>query len=138
VRKSLFEKVFIDPGTYNVTLEVTDPAMNVIKEQSLKVAVWGPDLEFSDEGRKIESKAPIFIDKKYDVDKDGINQAWEDEAMRSVNPYFELDEEEDWLQRQDTDKVVNFVRITPYPSKSEPKYILFFYVLLGQGIMAVI
>ena len=127
--KKSFEKVFVDPGTYTVTLEITDPALRVAKEQSFKINVYSPYLEFSDEGRKIESSCSMFIDEKYDIDKDGINQAWEDEAMLSVNPYFELDEEEDWLQKQDTDKVVNFVRITPYPSASNPQYILFFYCI---------
>ncbi len=83
------------------------------------------------------SLGSIFVDNptKYDIDNDGINQAWEDEAMLSANPYFELDKGETWLKNQSTDKVVNFVRITPYPedsnqrSVSNTKYILFIYVV---------
>ena len=64
------------------------------------------------------------------MDKDGINQAWEDAAMDAVNPYFELDEGEDWLTKRFTDnhKVANFVRVTPWPS-NDPQYILFYYCI---------
>ena len=128
--KSSFKKAFVYPGTYTVTLEITDPALRLVKEQSFDINVYNIYLGFTDEGREIESNTPIFIDKEYDIDKDGINQAWEDVAMTWVNPYFELDEEEDLLDKQDTDKVVNFVRITPYQSVGrlyDQQYILFFY-----------
>ncbi|MBN1299309.1 MAG: carboxypeptidase regulatory-like domain-containing protein [Actinobacteria bacterium] len=85
---------------------------------------------FSDEGRKMTSSSSIFVPVEYDIDRDGLNQAWEDLAMNEANPYIELDEEENWLDNQDTDKVVNFVRITPYPNNSDtPEYILFFYCI---------
>ncbi len=71
------------------------------------------------------------MDPKLDPDKDGINQPWEEEAMIRVNPYFELDEEEDWLQNRGIHNVVNIVRITPYPENvTNPEYVLFIYVMV--------
>ncbi|MHB1345921.1 MAG: hypothetical protein ACYCXK_00370 [Candidatus Humimicrobiaceae bacterium] len=130
--KKSFEKVFVDPGIHIVALEIKDPASRLVKEQSFSINVYRPYIELLDGGRKIVSNCSMFIDEKYnidevDVDKDGINQAWEDETMLSINPYYELDEEEDWLQHYDTDKVANFVRIMPYPSVSDPQYIVFIY-----------
>ena len=127
--KSSLDKVFVDAGTYVTTLEVRDPASILVTSKTFSTTVYGPHLVLSDGGRKLESSCPIFIKSEYDVDKDGINQAWEDEAMRTANPYFELDEEEDWFQLQDTDKVVNYVRVAPYMNKSKEKYILFFYAI---------
>jgi PKD repeat protein len=128
--KISFDNVFVDPGTSVVTLEVRDPAFKPVTNKTFKINVYRPYLSFSDGGRKIESISSMFVDTKYDIDKDGINQAWEDEAMNSVNPYFELDEGEDWFRFSDTDKVVNFVRITPYINKFNEKFILFFYCIV--------
>ena len=125
--KNSFEKVFVYPGMHIVNLKITDPASTIVKEQSFVISVHSIDFVFTDEGRKIESNTSMFINTEYDVDKDGINQGWEDKAMISVNPYFEFDEEEDLLDNLDTDKVKNFVRITTYPSVEDPKYILFYY-----------
>ncbi|MCX6086122.1 MAG: PKD domain-containing protein [Caldiserica bacterium] len=127
--KSSLYKVFVDAGTYTTTLEVRDPVARLVISKTFQTTVYGPHLVLSDGGRKLESSCPIFIKSEYDVDKDGINQAWEDEAMRTVNPYFELDEEEDWFQLQDTDKVVNYVRVAPYTNPSGEKYVLFFYAI---------
>ena len=127
--KKSFSNVFVDPANYTVLLEIKDADGLLVKEQNLNIKVNPPVFKFSDEGRKIQSSSPIFIDTKYDDDKDGINQVWEDAAMNAINPYFELDEDEDWLKNQSTDKVVNFVRITPYPSTEKPKYILFYYCI---------
>lgn len=127
--RSTLDKVFVDAGTYSTTLEVRDPASRLVTSKTFQTTVYGPHLVLSDGGRRLESSCPIFIEPEYDVDKDGINQAWEDEAMRTVNPYFELDEEEDWFRYQDTDKVANYVRVAPYTNKSNEKYILFFYAI---------
>lgn len=127
--KSSLDKVFVDAGTYTTTLEVRDPASALVTSRTFHTTVYGPHLVLSDGGRKLESTCSIFIGPERDVDKDGINQAWEDEAMRTINPYFELDEEEDWFQLQDTDKVVNYVRVAPYTNPSKEKYILFFYAI---------
>jgi PKD repeat protein len=127
--KKSFSNVFVDPANYTVLLEIKDADGLLVKEQNLNIKVNPPVFKFSDEGRKIQSSSPIFIDTKYDDDKDGINQVWEDAAMNAINPYFELDEDENWLKNQSTDKVVNFVRVTPYPSIEKPKYILFYYCI---------
>ncbi|MCX6097587.1 MAG: PKD domain-containing protein [Caldiserica bacterium] len=127
--KSSFGWVFINPGAYRVTLEVTDPASKSLTNKTFTMNVYQPNLTFSDGGRKIQSNSSMFVDKKYDVDEDGINQAWEEEAMIQANPYFELDNMEEWLNHRDTDKVVNFVRITPYTTKSNERYVLFIYAI---------
>jgi hypothetical protein len=36
---------------------------------------------------------------------------------------------EEWLNHKDTDKVVNFVRVTPYTTKSNERYVLFIYAI---------
>ncbi len=127
--KKSFSNPFIDPATYTVLLEIKDSEGLSVKEQRLNIKVNPPEFTFSDEGRKIQGSSPIFIDTKYDIDKDGINQVWEDAAMNAVNPYFELDEGEEWLNNQSTDKVVNFVRVTPYPNVNNHEYILFYYCI---------
>jgi len=124
-----FSYVFVDLGDYNVKLEIRDPGSRLAAEKSFRVDVYNPGgMTFSDEGRKCQSNTSIFVPVKYDIDKDGLNQVWEYEAMNDVNPYFELDEGEDWLEHP-YDKVRNFVRITPYPSVDKPEYILFFYCI---------
>ncbi|HNR66147.1 MAG TPA: PLAT/LH2 domain-containing protein, partial [Atribacterota bacterium] len=98
----------------------------------------------SNGGRVLSSNIPIFVsetEKGSDIDSDGdgILQEWEDEAMEYINPYIELDEEEDWLTKRDTDHVANYVRIHPsnstgrstisYHSENLPHYIIFRYVV---------
>jgi PKD repeat protein len=128
-KKSSFGWAFVYPGVHKVTLEVRDPASRLLANNTFTMNVYQPTLTFSDEGRKIQSNSSMFVDKKYDVDQDGINQTWEEEAMLRANPYFELDDMEEWLSHQDTDKVVNFVRITPYTTKSNERYVLFIYAI---------
>jgi len=62
-----------------------------------------------------------------DEDGDGINDCWENNAMEALNPYIELDEEED--EQNPYDHVANFVRVTPYPDAKNPKFILFYYIV---------
>ena len=97
-------------------------------------------------GRMATSSMPIFGFP--DEDEDGINDCWENAAMEALNPWIELDEEDNFLDTKNrnfknlfsgkyvtlnemkaqTHKVVNFVRVTPYP-KDNPKYILFYYIV---------
>lgn len=101
-------------------------------------------LSLSNGGRVLSSNIPIFVSETekgsdIDSDADGILQEWEDEAMEYINPYIELDEEEDWLTKRDTDHVANYVRIHPsnstgrstisYHSENLPQYIIFRYVV---------
>ncbi|MCX6084280.1 MAG: PKD domain-containing protein [Caldiserica bacterium] len=127
--KSSFDWTFVNPGTYRVALEVAAPDSKHLATRTFTMNVYQPNLTFSDAGRKIQTNSSMFVDKKYDVDEDGINQAWEEEAMVQANPYFELDNMEEWLDHRDTDKVVNFVRITPYTTKSNERYVLFIYAI---------
>jgi len=86
--------------------------------------------EFEWGGKKVCTSVPIFGEP--DTDGDGINDNWEMAAVKELNPYIELDEEEDLIQFRDdhpNHTVANFVRVTPYPSKENPKYILFYYMV---------
>lgn len=81
-------------------------------------------------GRIMRSDFPIF--GWPDRDGDGINDCWEDAAMERLNPYIELDEEDDLISgiwHAPGDHVVTFARITPYPNKDNPTHILFYYVV---------
>ena len=70
------------------------------------------DLILSDKGKKLSSNLPIFVKEtevgniNIDSDSDGIAQEWEDKAMEYINPYIELDEEEDWLVRREAPHII--------------------------------
>jgi len=127
--KKAFEYVFVETGTYAVILRVKNPTGITIDDEIIDIKVNTPVLTLLDGGRKIQSSASMFTELQYDKDKDGISQEWEDAAMNAVNPLFELDEGEDMLKSEyrSTDKVVNFVMVSPYPSVTNKKYILFTY-----------
>jgi len=87
-------------------------------------------LSLTDSGRTLTSNLSIFVqeDEKgsdIDIDGDGILQEFEDQAMDLINPKFELDEDEDWLEHPEH-HVVNFVRVFPY-SKGNKQYVIFIY-----------
>ena len=91
------------------------------------------NLNLSNQGRTLNSNLPIFVsadevDPEIDLDGDEINQQWENDAMECINPNFELDEHENWrLEHPNDHHVVNFVRVFPYPTKENKRYILFVY-----------
>jgi hypothetical protein len=70
------------------------------------------DIVLSDGGKKLSCNLPIFVKKtevgkiNIDSDGDGIAQEWENKAMEYINPYIELDEEEDWLIRRELPHIV--------------------------------
>jgi len=76
----------------------------------------------------LTSSTPIFVDPGSDLDGDGLNQNWEIAAANAINPVIEVDEEEMWLQYRDSQSVVNFVRVYPWPSIQDPQYIIFSYL----------
>jgi hypothetical protein len=82
-----------------------------------------------DKGRKLKTNSSILVARSGDLDQDGLDQAWENLALELVNPYIEVDEEEQWLKERDRDPVVNFVRVAPYPSYDDPQYIIFSYAV---------
>jgi hypothetical protein len=100
-------------------------------------------LSLTNGGRTLTSNLPIFVSEtekgpEIDLDGDGIRQQWEDKAMEYINPYIELDEDEPWLDNQDSDYVANYVRVHPYDpfststtfnSANLPQYIIFRYVV---------
>jgi hypothetical protein len=76
----------------------------------------------------LTSNTPIFVDPGSDMDGDGLNQNWENAAADRVNPVIEVDEEELWLQHRSEHHVVNFVRVYPWPSIQNPKFIIFAFL----------
>jgi parallel beta-helix repeat protein len=80
---------------------------------------------FEKEGRIVKSDSRIFC-RAPDEDQDGIYDVWENEAAYQLRPYVALDEDENWLDSDDT--VVALVRVTPI-SDGQTEYILFFYVV---------
>jgi len=83
------------------------------------------------DAQRLDTPSPSFkfgIFGEPDEDRDGLSDIWENDAMYQLNPYFELDEEEEWY-RNEHHNVVNFVRVSPYPSKINPEYIIFFYLV---------
>ncbi len=75
----------------------------------------------------LTSNIPMFVDPGGDIDGDGLNQSWEDEAMVLANPVIQLDEEELWLHWRYL-LTSNFVEVTPWPSASNPRYIVIGYL----------
>jgi hypothetical protein len=64
-----------------------------------------------------------------DPDADGIDQAWENFALEQVKPIIELDEQESWLDNRDQQFVALLTRVSPYPSRGTPTFIVFAYVV---------
>ncbi len=124
--------VYENAGRYNA-VAVVDPG-NEVEEVSegnnaLGVTITVTKIEFTFlyNGRMVISNVPIFGSP--DEDHDTINDCWEIAATRELNPYIEFDEEEDMYQYRDqhpNDTVVNFVKVTPYPDKENPAFILFY------------
>ncbi|MRR15817.1 MAG: hypothetical protein EG826_05110 [Deltaproteobacteria bacterium] len=87
---------------------------------------WALTLTITDDGRKLESSVPFLVAKcgPGDSDCDGVLQEFEDAVLQRLNPKFELDEDEPWLRNRSVDKAVNFGRVTVYPSREDPKYLL--------------
>jgi hypothetical protein len=77
----------------------------------------------------LASSTRIFVDPGSDLDGDGLNQNWENAAAAALNPLIEVDEEEEWLRQRASHRVVNFLRVYPWPSIVEPRYILFSYLV---------
>jgi hypothetical protein len=132
-----FNYVFVEPKIHYVNINIHSQDGIIVFTKSFNIEVTPPLISIIDDGRKIVSVGSIFVDKlKYDIDKDGINQAWEDAAMVLANPQIELDEDEHLLE-EPTHRVVNFVRISPYTSKANAKYGLLAnekYILFIYGI----
>jgi len=123
-----FNYIFVEPKIHTVTLNVRNQDYVIIFTKSFNINVKPPVISIIAGGRQIVSMGSIFVDnpEKYDADKDGINQAWEDAAMNAANPQIEFDEHETMLS-EPSHKVANFVRISPYASTTNRQYILFTY-----------
>ncbi len=98
----------------------------LLDERSFDVSL-PMDTIVQDHGRTILTNQSIFVDADQDMDGDGINQDLENALLQDLRPIFELDEEETWLDNIESNPVVYFVRVTPYPDQYDPEYILFLY-----------
>jgi hypothetical protein len=83
-------------------------------------------LTITEDGRVLASNVPFLVDKcgTLDSDCDGVLQDFEDAALQRLNPKIELDEDEPWLKKRSVDKAVNFGRVSAYPSRENPRYLL--------------
>jgi len=121
VYKITFEAWACDRGG-NVGILPPQPGVN---RKTLEFGCPEITFEFENGGGLMRSNFPIF--GLPDEDEDGLCDCWENAAMDASKPYIELDENER-LRLEPYDKVVFFVRVTPYPDRANPKYILFYYV----------
>jgi hypothetical protein len=117
-----------DADSY-LAVAVVDPeneveeASNMNNALGITITVAKIKFTFLLGGKIVVTDIPIF--GLPDEDDDGINDCWEKAATRELNPYLEFDEEEDLFDHPN-DAVANFVRVTPYPSKENPAYIIFY------------
>ena len=131
-----FTRVFRTNGTYLIALEVTDPANEVVYAQTFTVVAAPITFTVTDEGRTVQSDVSMWAETRGDPvddpDRDGLYQLWENLAMELVNPVFELDEGEDMLLYPDTDKVINFVRVSTWPENADQQsanFVVFYYAV---------
>jgi hypothetical protein len=90
-------------------------------------------VEVRDGGRTVQSTCDIVLPRgpgSYgdEEDGDGLWDAWEHTAEQLLNPKIEIDEDEPWSDRQESDHVVNFTRITLMGDKQsfEPLWVIIF------------
>ena len=92
----------------------------------------GLHFTFGRGGRDVLSSRTFLAEEGTDArdpDRDGIDQAWESHALEQVKPIIELDEQESWLDRRGSDYVALLARVSPYPSRDKPTFIVFAYVV---------
>lgn len=103
------------------TVELLDGEVDPIEPPAVVVTYDGAT-------RTLVSDEPIFVDPTTDVDGDGLNQYWEDQAMVLADPVVEVDEEELWLHSVDDVATVNLVQATLFPSAADPQYVVLGYL----------
>ena len=122
-----------DESPQNVEVSVEDCTYTVSDADPQSRSVGSEDvplkLVLKSDSKELMSNISIFEDVEGDIDGDTLKQEWENAALELLNPIIEVDEEEDWLQHRDSHHVANFVRVTPWPSADDPRYILFFYAV---------
>lgn len=118
----------------DTVLGVSQPAIKLCLGEQLGVTVSTPaahpqaTVSLDATTQVLSSSTSIFVDPGSDLDGDGLNQNWETAASNAINPVIEVDEEELWLHHRDDQSVVNFVRVYPWPSITDPQYIIFHYL----------
>ena len=142
----------LDPVTLKIDSEaVTYTASDaILTERELPAESSEFELTYDAGKRELTSNMSMFrIDGPAvdDADGDGLRQDWENEAIRLLNPVFELDEGETWLTLMATEHVANLVRVTPWPSNKyaidpvPPRYVIMYFAVTwardyGGGLTA--
>jgi hypothetical protein len=96
-------------------------------QSATESAISSLELSVGAGGRTLTSNVSIYS-SSHDEDRDGLLDDWEDNAAVLANPWFVLDENEEWLAHRNDDHVVEFVRVTPIRNGST-EYVLFFYAV---------
>jgi len=104
------------------SLDDSQPVLTMREDEDLPV-----HLSLDESGTLLTSSIPIRGGT--DLDSDGLNDHWEREAMRQLNPYFRLDENEDWIFIRDRHSAANFCRVAPYRTAEYPTFVIFSYVV---------
>jgi hypothetical protein len=144
------------PRDVGMTVEDVTYTVSDITLQEREIAPEGPmEVSYEAGGKVLVSNVSIFEDAATDIDGDTIRQEWENTALQLIEPIFEVDEEEDWLENRadygwideikpfrQLHHAANFVRVTPWPSADDPRYILFHYAVTwsadyGGGVTGV-
>lgn len=131
VRLSLGDPLATRPSVTTAGLGVAQPSVTVCPDTSATTALTGgtgtqaavtASLDAQD--RAIDASASIFGDPATDPDGDGLNQDFEDAAIKLANPVIQVDEEEMWLHYFDEYPTVNFAEATLWPSLADPQYVV--------------
>jgi len=126
------ESVDLKSTVFTITVEdVTYTASDArLQERELPSEDGVPlELTYKPADKELLSNVSMFEDAAKDLDGDTIKQDWENTALQILNPIFVVDEEEDWLENREEHHVANFVRVTPWPSADDHRYILFHYAV---------
>ncbi|MGD1806788.1 hypothetical protein ACP6PL_15290, partial [Dapis sp. BLCC M126] len=117
-------------GTEKLSLLQTenDRATVNIENQFVHIEKSDPGVILDENGRGTKFKLdniPIFTtDPEKDLDKDGLNDEWENIAVQSLKPTLSFHENEDLFSNEDH-KVALFTRVTPVQAKDGNTYVLF-------------
>jgi len=125
------QDIFMDSYAYTpepMVLMQRDLANGFLPDQKAS------DLKVSYQGRYLVGNSTFFTtDPAKDIDDDGLDQVFESTVADLVEPILVLQKNknfhETWFDHMLDHHVINFVRVTPYPSRENPVYILIEYAV---------
>ena len=83
-----------------------------------------PSVSYNKATKRITTDRSIFVDPATDPDGDGINQKFENAAAALVEPTLVLDA----LEPPNTRPAKMLVRVAPWPSYQDVRYVIFYYL----------